>query len=65
MEQKLLVISHTLHRFVQVSGSDSVVAEDSSFPGCLRCVAQRTLTDVSKKTTILQKAVKYSPLDTE
>ena len=34
---------------MQVSGSDSVVAEDSSFPGCVRCVAWRTVIDVSKK----------------
>jgi len=33
---------------MQVSGSDSIVAEDSSLPGCVRCVACRTVIDVSK-----------------
>jgi len=50
---------------MQVSGSDSVVAEESSFLGRVRCVAWRTVIDLSKKTTIIQKVVKYSPVDTE
>jgi len=50
---------------MQVSGSDSVVDEGSGFPGCVRCVAWRTVIDISKKNTVLQKVVKYSPVDTE
>jgi len=32
---------------MQVSGSATVVAEGSAFPGCVRCVAWRTVIDIS------------------